>query len=75
VTELQFIVALSNCIDDVLKPDGVDTVVILTTTELDVEEHPAGVVTVKLYVPAEDTLYVDPLAPDITPLASLQTYV
>ena len=68
-------VALSNCIADVLNPVGVDTVVTLTTTELDVDEHPAGVVTVTLYVPAVDTLYVDPVAPDITPLASLQEYV
>ena len=56
-----------------LKPEGTDTVVTLTTTELDVDEHPAGVVTVKLYVPADDALYVGDVAPLITPLASLQT--
>ena len=72
VTELQFIVALSNCIADVLNPDGVDTLITFTTTELDVDEHPAGVVIVKLYVPADDTLYVVDVAPLITPLASLQ---
>ena len=37
------------------------------------DEHPAGVVILKLYVPADDTLYVVPVAPDITPLASLHT--
>ena len=71
-TELQFIVALSNCIADVLKPDGVDTLIPFTTTEIAVDEHPAGVVIVKLYVPEDDTLYVVEVAPLIRPLASLQ---
>ena len=43
----------------VLKEPGTDTVVTLTTTELDVEEHPAGVVIVTLYVPETETEYVD----------------
>ena len=32
----------------VVKEPGVDTVTTFTTTELDVDEHPAGVVIVKL---------------------------
>jgi hypothetical protein len=66
-------VALSNCIFVVVKEPGVDTVTTFTTTELDEEEHPDGVVIVKLYVPATDTLYVEDVAPDITPLASLHS--
>jgi len=59
----------------VLKDPGTDTVVTFTTTELDVEEHPAGVVIVTLYVPATEAEYVDDVAPDITPFASLHTKV
>ena len=47
-TEDQFIVALSNCILVVLKPEGVDTLITFTTTELDVEVHPFGEVIVKV---------------------------
>ena len=39
-TEDQFIMALSNCMLEVLKPVGVDTLIIFTTTELDVDVHP-----------------------------------
>ena len=66
-------VALSNCILVVLKDPGVETLITFTTTELEVDEHPAGVVIVKLYVPATDTLYVEDVAPDIKPLASLHS--
>jgi hypothetical protein len=41
-------VALSNCIADVLNPVGVDTLITFTTTEFDVDEHPDAVVIVKL---------------------------
>ena len=47
-TAVQFIVALSNCMLEVDKPVGVLTLIILTTNPLEVAEHPAGVVTVKL---------------------------
>ena len=44
-------VALSNCIFEVVKPEGAATVITFTTTEFDVEVQPAGEVIVKLYVP------------------------
>jgi hypothetical protein len=57
----------------VLKDPGVETLITFTTTELEVDEHPAGVVIVKLYVPEVDVIYVEDVAPDITPLASLHS--
>jgi hypothetical protein len=57
----------------VLKDPGVEILITFTTTELEVDEHPVGVVIIKLYVPEVDALYVEDVAPDITPLASLHS--
>jgi hypothetical protein len=44
-------VALSNCIFEVVKAEGTATLITLTTTEFDVEVQPDGEVIVKVYVP------------------------
>jgi len=41
---------------EVLNPEGVETLMTFTTTELDVEVHPAGEVIVKVYVPEDERL-------------------
>ena len=56
---------------EVLNPEGIETLITFTTTELDVEVQPAGEVIVKVYVPEETAEYVVEVAPVISPLASL----
>ena len=64
-----------NCIEEVVKDDGTTTLITLTTKPLDVPEQPAGVTTVKLYVPEAVAVYIGEVSPKIIPLASFHWYV